>query len=83
LDEIVVSCDHNITSRAFQELRKKTASDSEKNLALAFLRAFHKKERIRQLSENINYSTTICAEVIDGGDVSDRSVTISIRVTLN
>ncbi len=79
----VIDCNPSKPPRELSEIRKTKASNYNKNLALAFLRAYHKKKKIekRLSSEHVTIdNTTICGMVINQGDKSDRSITITISM---
>lgn len=83
LDTQIIPCDITIPKKMLHLLKLASATNLEKNLALAFFRGHHKEMNILQQCTDINLSVLRCAEVVENGDVSDRSVIIAIQVVLN
>jgi hypothetical protein len=83
LDVIVPPCDKELQEKSLQELRKSEANAKEKNLALAYLRAYHKQQKILSKCGSKISKYSLCARVIEGGGTKYRSVLVTIQVTLN
>ncbi|MBL7782023.1 MAG: hypothetical protein JNM22_12450 [Saprospiraceae bacterium] len=82
LETMVKPCNTGDEPKSLKELRKSTASDEEKNLALAYLRAYHKQQRILSKCGGEISNSSLCAKVIEGS-TKNRSVLIILQVTLN
>ncbi|MBK9728980.1 MAG: hypothetical protein IPO86_12770 [Saprospiraceae bacterium] len=80
LNEVVKSCNKKEGPYYFQDLCKEDASPWNKNLALGFLRAYHKKAQILAQCAGLISNSDICGKVIQSGNSSNRAVIITIQI---